>query len=90
MDLADGVLWPLAPGPDRAAHAAELYLHFALFVMRVAEAPPVTEPAFAATTVALAQRRYDARGARPETLGAPPRRCVLADPLGRLSGLRMA
>ena len=60
MDLADGVLWPLATGPD----------------------------AFAATIVALAQRRYDAIGARPETLGAPPRRCALVDPLGRLSGPR--
>lgn len=37
MDLANGVLWPLATGPDKtrwAVQAAELYVNFTPFVMR--------------------------------------------------------
>lgn len=68
--------------------AAELCLHFALFVMRVADIVPAVAPTFAAAPVALARRFYDAIGTWLETLGVPSRRPVLAGTPGSLSGSR--
>lgn len=78
MDHADGVLWPLATGPDRArwaAHALELYLRLARLILTRATSWPAAEQPVAAEALARTWSRFTRRSpAESMRLVAPPRR----------------
>jgi hypothetical protein len=75
MDLADGVLWPLATDPDRprwAAQACELYLHLARLIIARAAAWPGAGHPLAAEALAHVEPLYEAIARRVDALGRLP------------------